>query len=417
VIGAYFARILSVSVPVRSIIWAKVVLAMKQDALHWLASGALVLAACGWHVPPILASEGVEETDVYVKGQDGYHTYRIPSVIAAADGSLLAFCEGRKSGGGDSGDIDMLLKRSTDGGRHWSAQQIVWNDGPNTCGNPCPVVDRPSGKVWLLLTHNLGQDREPQIIERKSRGTRTVWVSSSADNGHSWSAPVEITDSTKASDWTWYATGPGAGIQLTRGPHAGRLVVPCDHIEAGTKHYYSHVIFSDDHGRSWQRGGSTPNHEVNECEVVELSDGRLLLNMRNYDRGQRTRQIAYSSDGGATWHDQRHDAALVEPICQASIRRIAWPEGNKPGLIVFSNPASEVKRMNLTIRASLDEGETWPIARQLYARSSAYSCLVALPDGQIGCLYEADNYSRIVFARFSRDWLTGNGAAAVKSGR
>ncbi|MCA9080940.1 MAG: exo-alpha-sialidase, partial [Planctomycetaceae bacterium] len=99
-------------------------------------------------------------------------------------------------------------------------------------------------------------------------------------------------------DWTWYATGPGSGIQMEAGPHQGRLVIPCDHIQAQTKHYYSHVIYSDDHGASWRLGGSSPQHQVNECEVVELDDGRLLLNMRNYDRSHKARQVAFSNDGG-----------------------------------------------------------------------------------------------------------------------
>jgi sialidase-1 len=121
--------------------------------------------------------------------------------------------------------------------------------------------------------------------------------------------PEEITGDTKKPDWTWYATGPGAGIQIQHGPHKGRLVIPCDHIEADTKHYYSHVIYSDDGGQTWQLGGSTPEHQVNECEVVELAEpqGRLMLNMRNYDRSNRTRQTALSDDGGATWHSQKHD--------------------------------------------------------------------------------------------------------------
>ncbi len=348
-----------------------------------------------------------QTTDVFVSGEDGYHTYRIPSVIVAPKGDLLAFCEGRKGGRGDSGDIDLLVKRSKDGGRTWSPQRVVWDDDANTCGNPCAVVDASTGTIHLLSTHNLGTDREPQIIRGESKGTRTVWITRSEDDGETWSKPVEITESTKRPDWTWYATGPGAGIQLERGPHRGRLVVPCDHIEADTHHYYSHVICSDDHGKTWKLGGSTPEHQVNECEVVELTDGRLLLNMRNYDRSKHLRQVAFSADGGKTWTDQRHDSTLTEPICQASLRRLAWPAGDEPGVILFSNPASSDSRSRMTIRTSLDDGATWAASRVLYEGSSAYSCLVALPDGDAGCLFEADGYGRIVFARLSREWLAG----------
>lgn len=356
------------------------------------------------------AGDAPTQHDVFVSGEDGYHTYRIPAVIVAPGGDLLAFCEGRKGGGGDSGNIDLVVKRSTDDGETWSKQPVVWDDEGNTCGNPCPVVDETTGVIWLLLTHNLGIDHEAQIIKGESKGTRTVWVTHSDDGGKTWSEPREITRNAKRPEWTWYATGPGAGIQLRHGEHAGRLVVPCDHIEAETKHYYSHVIYSDDHGETWKLGGSSPEHQVNECEVVELTDGRLMLNMRNYDRSRRKRQVAWSDDGGLTWTGQRHDEALIEPICQASLRRARWPQGDEPGVLLFSNPASEKGRVNLTVRASLDDGESWPYARTLHEGGSAYSCLVVLPDGDLGCLYEADGYERIVFARFGLAWvLEGKG--------
>ncbi len=356
---------------------------------------------------------GLAQTPWFVSGTEGYHTYRIPSLVVTTKGTLLAFCEGRKHGRGDTGDIDLLVRRSTDGGVSWGPRQIVWDDGPNTCGNPCPVVDRDTGTVWLLLTHNLGADREPEIIAQKSQGTRTVWVSHSDDDGLSWSKPREITAATKRPDWTWYATGPGAGIQMQHGPHQGRLVIPCDHIEAKTQRYYSHVIYSDDHGRSWRLGGRTPQHQVNECEVAELPGGRLLLNMRNYDRSQRTRRVSLSDDGGATWGPVTADPALIEPICQASLRRYTWPGEGRPGVLLFSNPASQTKRENLSVRLSRDEGKTWPIAKTLHAGPSAYSCLAVLADGTIGCLYEAGRespYETIVLARFSLAWLTAPSA-------
>ena len=253
---------------------------------------------------------------LFVSGQDGYHTYRIPALAVTTQGTVLAFCEGRKKGNGDSGDIDLLVKRSSDDGKTWSGQQVVWDDGGNTCGNPCVVVDRDTGTVWLLSTWNRGDDHEPGIIAQTSKDTRRVFAIHSTDDGRTWSTPQEITAGVKKNDWTWYATGPGSGIQIEHGPHRGRLVIPCDHIEAGTKHYYSHVIYSDDHGKSWKLGGSTPQHQVNECEVVELAGGKLMLNMRNYDRSQKNRQAAISEDGGLTWKEQRFD----EDIDRADMR-------------------------------------------------------------------------------------------------
>lgn len=353
--------------------------------------------------------EVLTRSNLYVSGVEGYHTYRIPSLVVTSRGTLLAFAEGRKGGRSDTGDIDLVLKRSVDRGRTWESVQTVWDDGPNTCGNPCPVLDRDTGAVWLLLTWNRGDDAEPQIIAQQSKDTRRVFVTRSTDDGLTWSGPREITAWVKRTNWTWYATGPGAGIQVERGAFRGRLVIPCDHIEAGTGRYYSHVIYSDDHGQTWALGGSTPEHQVNECEVVELTGGRLLLNMRNYDRSQRTRQQASSADGGLAWSQQRHVPELIEPICQASIRRFSWPGPDRQSVILFSNPAS-AKRENLTVRASFDEGETWPVSRQLDSRCAGYSCLAVLPDGVVSILYEAGErspYENLVFARFPLEWLSG----------
>ena len=340
---------------------------------------------------------------LFDSGEGGYHTYRIPALAVTTAGTVLAFCEGRKHSWNDSGDIDLLVRRSTDHGRTWSAQRVIWDDAGNTCGNPCVVVDRATGALTLLSTWNRGDDHEGAIIARTSKDTRRVFVLQSVDDGLTWSAPREITATAKRTNWTWYATGPGGGIQIEQGPHAGRLVIPCDHIEADTKHYYSHVLLSDDHGATWALGGSTPEHQVNECEVVELAGGRLMLNMRNYDRAKRTRQVAFSEDGGLTWKEQRFDDALIEPICQAAIERFRWPTPGQPGVLLFSNPASQTKRTNLTVRASFDEGRTWPAARVLHGGPSGYSDLAVLADGNVACLYEggpSNLADGIVFAAF-----------------
>lgn len=349
-------------------------------------------------------SAEVVQAPLFARGEAGYDTYRIPALAVTNAGTVLAFCEGRNDGGGDTGNIDLLLKRSVDNGKTWSAQQVVWDDGGNTCGNPAPVVDRETGTIHLLMTWNRGDDHERDIIDLKSKDTRRVYVARSTDDGVTWTVPEEITGSTKRADWTWYATGPGAGIQIAQGAHQGRLVIPCDHIEAETKDYYSHVVFSDDYGATWVLGGRSPEPQVNECEVVELSDGRLMLNMRNYDRSQHQRQVAVSADGGLTWTDQRHDAALIEPVCQASIRGVGDPDGNGVRPVLFSNPASEENRENMTVRLSMDDGVNWERSVVLHAGASAYSDLAVLGDGSIACLYERGEknpYETITFAQFA----------------
>jgi sialidase-1 len=341
------------------------------------------------------ASEGankeLSKTVIYESGQQGYHTYRIPALIATRTGTLLAFCEGRKTGRGDHGDIDLMLRRSSDAGQTWDQQKIIHEEGGTekiTIGNPCAVVDEQTGVVWLAFCRN--NDR--------------VFITHSADEGKSWAKPKEITKNVKEPEWGWYATGPGHGIQLKHGEHKGRLVLPCDCGDSKgwgdwDKKGRSLVIYSDDHGQTWTRGGITEK-SMNECEVVELTDGSLLLSMRNY-RGANQRAFAVSKDGGSTWSSPELHEQVYCPTCQSSLHRYSW----QPNMILYSGPGGP-GRENMTIRLSYDEGKTWPVAKVLEKGSSAYSDLAVLPDGRIGCLYEVNGYKQIVFTAFPLQWLT-----------
>ena len=340
---------------------------------------------------------------VYRNGEEGYQCFRIPTIVATKAGTLLAFAEGRKDNCGDAGNVDLVVKRSTNGGGSWSALHVVRDDSGNTCGNPVPVIDRASGKVILLSTWNVGTDHEPQIIAQTGQDTRRVFVSYSSDDGITWTAAREITRDVKRPEWTWYATGPANGIQLRQGAFKGRLVVPCDHIEAVTKKYFSHIIYSDDSGSTWKLGGSTPADQVNECTVAELSTGDLMLNMRNAGP-VRVRQTSVSTDGGSHWSELCQDTALIEPVCQASLIRCE-PNGTKP-FLAFSNPASQDSRVNMTVRISYDDGKTWPVKTVLYTGPSAYSNLVLLSNGRPACLFEAGErspYEGIVFKEVPGD--------------
>lgn len=340
---------------------------------------------------------GVDEKVLFQAGEGGYHTYRIPSMIVSKNGVVLAFCEARKSGRSDNGDIDLIVRRSQDGGKTWGAPQIVWDEGANTCGNPCPVVDQKTGTISLLLTHNVGSDTEAKIVGGTSKGSRTVWITKSTDDGATWEKPLEITKDVKRPDWSWYATGPGVGIQLK----SGRLLIPCDNKLDGGKLRQSHVIYSDDGGKSWMLGGVV-GPGCNECQAVELADGTVMLNMRSY-HGNNRRLVAISKNGGETFSRPIEDKELIEPVCQASIVR---GPGDKGGLL-FSNPAN-LKREKLTIRQSTDEGKSWSESRLLFDGPAAYSCLTTLRDGTVCCLYERgikSPYEQIVFARFSVDWI------------
>jgi len=346
------------------------------SAVAWFCSGSSGSAA------EIL----IQET-LFKAGDNGYHTYRIPALLVAGDGSVLALCEARKNNRKDHGDIDLVMKRSEDGGRTWSEMMILVDAGEKTAGNPCPVLDGETGTVWL-----------PYCIDND-----TVHMLHSDDHGQTWSESVDITADVKAAEWgqhTWYATGPTHGIQLA----SGRLVIPCDHREGKDKH--SHVFYSDDHGKSWKLGG-TLDKDTDECGVVELSDGRMLINMRSY-RGKKQRTIAYSSDGGETWGPVTDEPQLVEPVCQGSILRLTSKDGDGRGRILFSNPPHP-RRENVSVRLSYDDCQTWPVAKRLFSGPSAYSDLAATDDGMIFCLYERGHetsYDTITFARFNLEWLT-----------
>jgi sialidase-1 len=353
----------------------------------------------------------IKQGTVYQAEDGGYFIHRIPALLATSKGTLLAFCEARSGSASDSAPIDLVLRRSFDNGNTWMPAQVVAHFPGFTVGNPTPVEDSRTGVVWLLLTANPAGVTEKEIDNRSPKGTRTVWITHSSDDGATWAPAREITASTKKANWTWYATGPGNGIQLAN----GRLVIPCDHKVAGTHAFYSHVIYSDDDGKTWKIGGSA-GPETNESAVVQLADGSLLLNMRSY-AGRHQRAIALSHDGGLTWSKVRLDPALIEPVCQASMVRYRVANKDGRNRLLFSNPADAARRDRMTVRLSYDEGKTWPVARLVYAGTSAYSSLAILRDGTVGLLYErgtASAYEEVEFAHFNLEWLT-RGADHLKA--
>lgn len=323
---------------------------------------------------------------IYQAGENGYACFRIPALITTADNVLLAFAEARRKNCGDSGDIDLVVKRSKNGGVSWEPMQVVWSDSTNTCGNPVPILDRSNGRIILISNWNLGTDHEKEIISQTSAEGRRVYMLFSDDQGESWSKPREITSSVKKANWTWYATGPCHGLQIENGVHKGRLVVPVNHIEAPSNKNFSHVIYSDDHGETWELGNNTPQDMMNETTVAEISGNRLMINMRNANRDNRIRNTSISTNGGETWGNVKSDSILVEPICQGSL--LNFKLGRKPALL-FINPASKEKRINLTLRMSYDDGQTWAVSKVIYPGPSAYSDITIYKRKSIGILYES----------------------------
>ncbi|MCC8427104.1 exo-alpha-sialidase [Mucilaginibacter sp. UR6-11] len=361
---------------------------MKAHLKIWWTSSVILIIAfffISWSAEAMPVQSAVLNY-IYKPGDNGYSCFRIPALITTKNGTLLAFAEGRKQDCGDSGDIDLVLKRSADGGKTWSNLQVVWSDSTNTCGNPVPVQDVTTGTIWLLSTWNLGTDHEKQIQAQTGKDTRRVFVLSSDNDGRSWSAAKEITNDVKLPDWTWYATGPCHGLQLSNGKFKGRLVVPVNHVEAATHKNFVHIIYSDDHGASWKLGNNTPQDKTNEVTVAELNNGNLMLNIRNADRRHRTRLTAISADGGQNWGDVQTDTTLIEPVCQGSLLNYAL--SRKKSILLFINPASTTSRANITLRASFDDGHTWPKKQVIYPGPSAYSD-IAIYKKQVACLYEA----------------------------
>jgi len=375
------------------------------------------LAFAGVLVGSSLAA-GPEFSDVFVSGQDGYASVRIPSVVVSKQGTVLAFAEGRAVAS-DQAANDIILKRSTDGGRSWGPLQLLQDDGKNSLNNPTAVVEQQGGRVFLMYQRIPGHLKErSSTVETGFDGTNVyrnllIW---SDDDGATWTKPLDVTRSTKRPvGATTIASGPGIGIQLTRGPHAGRLIIPFN--EGPYYQWNNFSVFSDDRGTTWQYGENVPGafvpdeklghrSQINEVQMVELSDGSVRLNSRQF-AGAKVRKTAVSKDGGATWSPVEDVPALRDPSCNASIFRYSFGEPPGKGTILYSGPDS-TQRDRGTVHLSRDDGASWPVKRVLWPGSFAYSVLTKLPDGTVGCLFEADNYGRIVFARFPLNWLEKN---------
>jgi sialidase-1 len=386
-----------------------------------------------WSIPLLILSFGAlrspaaepQIVDVFVSGTEGYNTYCIPALTCTPKGTLLAFCEGRQLYREDETPTDLLLRRSLDGGTTWLPMQTVVKAVPEAAVRPNVTVDHATGAILLVyaLFPELVKEHWPADYQRAAglgRDSITTWVTTSRDEGATWSAPRDITAMVKKPEWTRTFPGPGVGIQT----RSGRLVVPCaqNRPEPPTRPawvgtWWNYAIYSDDHGTTWTLSDNGVGPGLDESQVVELADGTLFLNMRG---GAQRRTGATSGDGGKTWSQPFPIPELPDPTCQASILRYSWPDpqGGK-SRILFCNPATTgpfmAGRRAGTVRLSYDEGKTWPVAKLLYPGSFGYCCLTAMPNGDIGCLFDVLNafgepkntdVSRIKFARLELAWLS-----------
>jgi len=395
-------------------------------------SPAFSLLALALIVPPVISAEPfLEKQNLFTSGEDpAYHIYHIPGIVVTAKGTVLAWCEARKrpAGVSDWDDIRILLRRSTDDGKTWSPPvSVAQVDGPKqknplalkmknvdpndvTYNNPVLIADR-DGTVHMLF-----------CLEYMR-----AFYQRSADDGLTWTQPVEITATFDALQsqypWNVLATGPDHGIQLKN----GRLLVPVwlSTGEGGNAHRPSvtATIYSDDQGQTWKMGEiAVPSTEdwvnPNETIAVELRDGRVMLNVRSESKAHR-RLITTSPDGASQWSTPRFDDALLEPICMASLVRYAHEGEN---LLLFSNPHNLSKakgkeepgtsrdRKNLSIKVSRDEGQTWTVNKSLEPGPSMYSDLAVTPAGTILCFYGSASTpgfagAGLTLARFNLEWI------------
>lgn len=366
-----------------------------------------------------LSSYSQKRMPVFTSGTEGHKSYRIPAIIKLPNNDLLAFCEGRVNGSGDFGDINIVLKRSSDNGKTWGRLQTIVDADSLQAGNPAPVVDLtdpeyPNGRVFLF--YNTGNNHEGEV--RKGKGLREVWYKTSTDGGKTWSDAVNITTQVHrpkqpmtnsaynfSEDWRSYANTPGHALQFSTGKFKGRIYVAANHSAGEPKKkfedYFAHGFYTDDHGKTFHLSETINIPGGNEATAAEISNNRLLFNARNQKGDVRARIVVRSNDGGETWGDISFDKNLPDPVCEGSILNIGIKKGKH--MLAFCNAADTAHRDNLMLRISFDEGNSW--AKSFLLDKSpdgkkdftAYSDIVLMNKKEIGVLYERDGYAQIVF--------------------
>ncbi|MGH9844398.1 MAG: sialidase family protein [Blastocatellia bacterium] len=416
----------------------------RRDFIGTTINAALLTSAGAAISSPLTAAEpSLEKLDLFEAGTSGYATYRIPGIVVTKRGTMLAYCEARKSERGDWNTIDILLRRSTDGGKTWDAPRKIANvEGPKT-KNPAALAQKLANPDDVTYNNAV-------MIADKSGAVHFLFCleymrcfyARSDDDGLTFSKPVEITATFEQfrSEYNWkvLATGPGHGIQLRN----GRLLVPV-WLSDGTEGHahrpsWVSVIYSDDSGKTWKRGEIVARHSEelvypSETTAVELSDGRVMLNIRSESATHR-RAVSLSQDGsrdGAKgWTTPAFDQALPEPICLGSLQRISGKARGEKSRILFVNPdnlrskrlqgsvegksRTNADRQNLVLKLSYDEARTWAVKKALDPGVAGYADLAVNPNsGAIFCFYERGGFDDVstrtkylTLARFNLEWLT-----------
>ncbi len=359
-------------------------------------------------------------TPVFAAGQDGYTCYRIPGIVTTTNGTVIAVSDGRIGSCGDiPTPLDLVCKRSFDNGATWGPLQVIADYGSNpndvdtypaygmtnisrvASGDAALLLDRTNGRVWVFYD-NGGVTNGARKIKLELRY--------SDDDGATWSSRIDLeaTNPGLRPAGGEFLVGPGNGIQLTEGAHAGRLIFPVYYYASPSS---SMVIYSDDHGATWQRG-ATAGTGGGECQVAETPGGGLIISMRdnNFSWGG-VRTFSRSTDGGATWGvlftNTTNPASIPDPACQGNIYRLTTTNDSNASRLIHANAASASARVNMTLRISYDEGATWPVSNMVYAAGSAYSSVTKLATGEVGLLFEKDPYGSLTYVRASVAQISG----------
>ncbi|MEE3369316.1 MAG: sialidase family protein [Planctomycetota bacterium] len=329
-------------------------------------------------IAEIYRGSGIREKPTYGKAC----RYRIPALAISKERTILAFAEARRTNGADIGDIDTVVRRSEDNGETWGPEIVVWDDGARSVNNPSAVVDPTTGRIWLYMGRWIGT-------------TPSQHAAYSDDDGRTWSTPKNMTEilRTQINDERQLVIpGPGSGIALTRGPHAGRLIIPMNH---GAQ-WGPSVVYSDDSGETWKPGGAL-HANIGESKCAELSDGSVLF-VGNPGAPETRRRLTIITKGGTQnatemWHAED----LKHAGCQGAVARHSFPHNGKPGLLLYSGPGVEGARAQGTLRGSYDEGKTWPWTLRYYEGGSGYCDIAVLSDGRVAVLFEKDGKSNLGF--------------------